>query len=334
MNNSFLSLVLVLDEENEWKQLPENLKRHHTALQQFSHWEIILVNNTDKRSFEAIFNQLPEALRSGIYLINLARKTDKNHAVLAGLDRANGDYTVILDTTFSSLLSQNGTRVQSGEKNKKSKAEHPILPLYRKAREGYDIVYLQAPHRRASFLQKILYANFYHIMRKYSDLEIDPLAHDTRIISRRALNALLRLREKMPFMKAIYSLVGYRATALPTDIPLDRRQQPLKKQLHDSLLTIISYTHFLRSMLLRIFLFATAFLLLVVANALSVKTMGIDLLGNPQEAVSGWTFLVVLISAFFAMTFLILYIMSIYLSNIYQEMKQRPLYVVESFQRV
>lgn len=322
MNNSFLSIVLILDEESDWKQLPGRLQTVYGSLKgQFAHWEIILVNNTDRRQLEGVFDGLEEGLRSGLYLIHLARKTNHHHAALAGFDRANGDYTILLENAF--------LHERDAEESK-----DPILALYEKAREGYDIVYFRAPARKARFSQRLLYGLFYHIMRRYSELDIDPLAHDTRIISRRALNALLRLREKLPFMKAIYSLVGYRSTAVDTSVPIDRRKTPLREQIHNSLLSITSYTHFLRAMLLRVFLFAMGFLILVTANALSVKFIGKDLLGTPQEAVSGWTFLVVLISAFFAMTFLILYIMSIYLSNIYQEIKQRPLYVVEAFQRV
>ena len=71
----------------------------------------------------------------------------------------------------------------------------------------------------------------------------------------------------------------------------------------------------------------------VIVNALSVKFLEVDLFGAQHEALSGWTFLVILISVFFAITCLNLYIMSIYLSNIYQEIKQRPLYIIESIKR-
>ena len=63
------------------------------------------------------------------------------------------------------------------------------------------------------------------------------------------------------------------------------------------------------------------FLFAVVTNAIMVKFMQVDLFGDYHETVPGWTFLVVVISIFFAITCLNLYIMSIYLSNIYQEMK-------------
>ena len=52
-----------------------------------------------------------------------------------------------------------------------------------------------------------------------------------------------------------------------------------------------------------------------------------------EIVLDSWTFLVVLISIFFAITCLNLYIMSIYLSNIYNEIKQRPLYIIESVKR-
>ena len=82
-----------------------------------------------------------------------------------------------------------------------------------------------------------------------------------------------------------------------------------------------------------IFLGSFIFLLIVSSNALLVRFAGIDLTGQAVEAVSGWTYLVLLIAVFFAVTCLNLYIMSIYLSNIYQEIKQRPLYIIESIKR-
>ena len=155
-----------------------------------------------------------------------------------------------------------------------------------------------------------------------------------RLISRRALNSLLRLRENLRYMKAIYSLVGYRTDHIEVEEPpVMEPEEPFSERFKTSLIAITSYTSFLRTMLLWIFLFSFIFLLGVVANAFTVKFLGYDLLGNPQEALSGWTFLVVLISVFFAVTCLNLYIMSIYLSNIYSEIKQRPLYIVESIRR-
>ncbi|MBI5916335.1 MAG: hypothetical protein HY842_13240, partial [Bacteroidetes bacterium] len=75
------------------------------------------------------------------------------------------------------------------------------------------------------------------------------------------------------------------------------------------------------------------FMVAVIGNAIKVKMTNIDIFGDYHNAIPGWTFLVVLSSIFFAITCLILYIMSIYLSNIYQEIKQRPMYIIESVKR-
>ncbi|MBR9920849.1 MAG: glycosyltransferase [Bacteroidetes bacterium] len=317
MNKSFLSVILVLNKPADARELPATLEAIHKQLEKsFSDFEYLLINNTHRRDFHGLEDSLPDSIRKHVFLLNLSSPVNPNHAILAGLDRANGDYTVIFEIDF---------------------ADQPeiIEKLYEKTQEGFDIVYLRASKRRSQFLLRIFYSLFYWILRRYSSLKFDDRAHDTRIISRRALNSLLRLRENLRYMKAIYSIVGFPTASLDVDKPLDRRlNQSFGEQFRTSLLAISSYTTFLRSLLLWIFLMSFGFLILVVGNAVKVRFTQIDLLGKYHETVSGWTFLVVLISIFFAITCLNLYIMSIYLSNIYQEIKQRPLYIIESVKRL
>ncbi len=312
--NSFLSVVIVLHEPGERQRLAAGLQSLHTVLAaHFADYEFVLVNNLPELTPDELIEPLPAELRSSVYLINLSTRTNRNHAILAGLDRANGDYTVIFESQFF---------------------DHPTLlvDLYQKALEGNDIVYLRAPGRSVNPFLGSLYTLFYYILRHYSDLRVDERAHNTRIISRRALNSILRLRENLRYMKAIYSIVGYRTTFLTTDITIGP-DEGLRERFKTSLVAITSYTTFLRSLLLWIFVFSLLFLIGVVVNALKVRFSGVDIFGTPSAAWSGWTFLVILIAIFFAVTCLNLYIMSIYLTNIYSEIKQRPLYIVESVKR-
>lgn len=316
MVNSFISVVGVVNHSQELKVLPDYLNNLFPVLSQhFSDYEIILVNNNFGIPVDPYIEPLPEELKHNIYLLNLSRVANPNHAILAGLDRANGDYTIILGMEF----------FQQPEW---------VLKLFEKTREHYDIVYLRASYREVGLRSRPLYKIFYYILKHYSALQIDEKAHNTRIISRRALNSLLRLRENLRYMKAIYSIVGYRTTYLETDMPLHAGySEAFSERFRTSLVAITSYTTFLRSLLLWIFIFSVIFLLGVIFNALKVKFTGIDLFGNIGEPFSGWTFLVILIAIFFATTCLNLYIMSIYLSNIYNEIKQRPLYIIESIKR-
>lgn len=316
VNNSFISIVTVIEKAESQNQLTAYLNSVFNVVEKsFSDFEIILVNNSHWRGVKEILSPLSPTLKQNIYLLNLSSPVNKNHAIVAGLDRANGDYTVIFE-------------LELGHQ------PELILDLFKKSQEGSDIVYLRAKNRAAKLRNRPFYKIFYWILKKYSNLKIDDRAFDSRIISRRALNSLLRLRENLRYMKAIYSIIGYRMAYIEIDEPLKSENVSFNEKFRTSLIAITSFTTFLRSLLLWIFLGSICFLGIVIFNAIKVKMTNVDIFGTFHEAIPGWTFLVVLTSIFFATTCLMLYIMSIYLSNIYQEIKHRPMYIIESVQRV
>jgi polyisoprenyl-phosphate glycosyltransferase len=316
MHQTFISIVGVIHSGYEVSLLSEYLTNMHGVLKaNFRDYELILVNNTQQLDVEAKIRPLDAEVRQHIFMLNLSMVVNKNHAILAGLDRANGDYTVLWEFHFSQQA-------------------HLVVDLYEKTQAHHDIVYLRATGRQGQKRWRVFYRLFYFILQKYSELDIDPKAHNTRIISRRALNSLLRLRENLRYMKALYSMVGYRTANIEVaePLPIDP-EETFTERFRTFLIAVTSFTNFLRSMLLAIFLFSLFFLIFVVTNALKVKFSGSDLFGTAQHAVGGWTYLVILISVFFAVTCLNLYIISIYLSNIYNEIKNRPLYIIESSKR-
>lgn len=316
MYNSFLSIVTVIQSPADLRLISKLMANLYPLLQEhFSDYEIILVNNAIGSPVEQEMEPLAPELKHNIYLLNLSARTYRNHAILAGLDRSNGDYTVIFELGFY-------------------RQPELVLRLFERTQEHYDIVYLRAQNRQLQWRFRPFYRLFYYILKHYSSLRVDEKALDTRIISRRALNTVLRLRENLRYMKAIYSLVGFRNSYLEVKLPPDfSEEDSFSERFKTSLVAITSFTTFLRSLLLWIFLFSFVFLIGVIFNALKVRFTGVDVFGNVGQALSGWTFLVVLISVFFAITCLNLYIMSIYLSNIYNEIKHRPLYLIESIKR-
>ena len=315
MNLSFLSVVSILHDEEELYQLQKKLTHlGQFLLQNFKDFELILVNNLGVNPPEEAIEKVPIEVRKHIHLINLSSRSNRNFAILAGLDRANGDYSIVLEFPFY-------------ENNEF------INQLYQKTQEGFDLVYLRGIESVQYGSSNYLRDLFYSILRNYSQLKVDPLAHDTRIISRRALNSLLRLRENLRYMKPIYSIIGYRSTFLQTDTPLWNERENFSEQFKTSLVAITSFTSFLSSVALWIFLFSIVMVITVIVNAVMVKMTNYDLMGTYHEALSGWAFTVVIISVFFSITSLNFYLVLIYLSNIYQEIKKRPLYIVESIKR-
>lgn len=316
-HQSFISIVGVLQSQEHVRALAGWLQHLYAELQEhFSDFEFVVVNNCrDIATIDAAIKPLPETLRKHVFLLNLSIPVSRDNAILAGLDRANGDYTAIFEFDFSDK-------------------PQLVTQLWERSQAGHDIVYLRARERRQPFAQRILYRLFYYILRRYSQLRIDPWAHHTRIISRRALNSLLRLRENSRYLKANYALVGYQTAFLPVEEPLHSdTSASFGEQFRTALVAVTSFTTFLRTLLLWIFLFSVLVAGIAVFNAIKVKFTNIDIFGEHVESLSGWAFLVVLMSVFFAITCLNLYVMSIYLSNIYSEIKNRPLYIIESVKR-
>lgn len=317
MRHTFLSVIGVVQTHRDTRELRAWLTGLFAELDsQYTDFEFVVVNNhCDQSVIDEAIKPLPEALRKNIFLLNLSVPVDKNNALLAGLDRANGDYTLIFEFDFAG----------------KPQLVHQ---MWEQTQQGFDIVYLRARERQLPVAHRLMYWIFYGILKRYSNLRIDPRAHHTRIISRRALNSLLRLRENSRYLKAIYSLVGYNTAALDVEEPLTAGADVAwGEQFRTSLVAITSFTTFLRAILLWIFLLSCLFAGAAVFNAVKVKFTGVDIFGEHVQSLSGWAFLVVLMSVFFAITCLNLYIMSIYLSNIYSEIKNRPLYIIESVKR-
>lgn len=318
MRQSFVSIVNVIPANRYVRDLPAWLDGLYREVNgQFSDFEFVLVNNhCDQRLIDEAIKPLPEDLRKNIFLLNLSAPVSRDNALLAGLDRANGDYTVIFEFDFLAK-------------------PQLVTRLWEESQKGADIVYLRARERRHSRSSRMLYKAFYFIMQRWSGLRLDPRAHHTRIISRRALNSLLRLRENSRYLKANYALVGYNTAAIEVEEPLySDPEVTLGEQFRTSLVAISSFTTFLRTLLLWIFLFSVLVAGVAIYNAVKVKLTHVDIFGDRVEnSLTGWASLVVLMSVFFAITCLNLYVMSIYLSNIYSELKNRPLYIIESVKR-
>lgn len=316
-NPAFISVIGVVQTQAQSVYLAQWLSSLYSVVsERFMHFELVLVNNhCDAVVLDSIISHQPEALRKQVFMLNLSAPVSRDNAILAGLDRANGDYCVVFEFDFR-------------------EKPHLIENLWEKGQEGFDIVYLRGPSHRVSWLRGMMQSIFYGIMARYSGLRLDRSAHHTRIISRRALNSLLRLRERSHYLKANYALVGYNTAAI--NVPEPVYPEPgarLSAQFRSALVAVTSFTTFLNSLLLWIFLFSVLIAGISMYNAVKVKLTRVDIFGDYQETLSGWAFLVVLISSFFAITCLNLYVMSIYLSNIYTELKNRPPYIIESVRR-
>lgn len=322
MYNAFISIItLVIPDEQYISRYLLNV--HKVLKENFLDYEIILVNNGFAADLIAKASEhLDKDIKKDITVINLAKSTYSDNAIMSGMDRANGDYTVIFDMDLY------------------SKAEL-ITALYKKTQENFDIVYLQYRDRRLPFLKKLYYKAFYYVMNKYSTLNMDINEHNCRIISRRALNSIIKIRENLRYMRGTFSFVGYNTASLEADIPVEiachaydeTTFQSDNPSFRSALIAIFSFTNLVSRVIMAVFTAAIFFSLFFTADAIMIKIAGVDLFGDPRES-TPTGYLIILVAFLFSLLFFILFIFSVYLTNLNREIKHRPEYFIKSIQRL
>jgi polyisoprenyl-phosphate glycosyltransferase len=242
-----------------------------------------------------------------VFGLRLSRNFGKELAMTAGLDAVEADAAVVIDADLQD-------------------PPELIHELVARWREGHDVVYAKRMEREGeSWLKRITAAGFYRVMGRLSKVPIPSDTGDFRLLSRRALDALLRLRERHRFMKGLFAWVGYRQCAVPY------RRAP-----RHAGRSKFSYWRLWNFALEGITSFSTAPLRVatyagvVVASVAFVSGLWIvfkTLLWG--DAVPGYPSLMVTVLFFGGVQLTALGIIGEYLGRLYDESKQRPLYLIE-----
>lgn len=316
MSREFISIIIILNTREDVSKIADNsLKIDKLSNEVNFSFELILVNNTTSQVVENQIEKIPPAVRKNIFVLNLTNKISFENALLAGLDSANGDYVVIWEINLFSDFEL-------------------IKKMLIKSKENFDIVYLQGAKRKEKLIRRKVTSLFYLILQKETGMQLDKNAFHTRIISRRAINTILKIRTNVRFLKALYPLTGYKSSFIQVPISVPKTtSKNFSTDFFNGLSTIISFSSFFQKSMLRIFLFSFLFTIILIANAFTVKIFNRDLFGQIQEAVPGWGYLVIMISVLFNILFLVIFIMFTYISNINKETTKRPLYILESIKR-
>ena len=102
MYNTFLSIITVVQHHEDVEQVGHLLGKLYPVLKEnFSDFEFIIVNNLHGRDISKKITPLEEALKHHVFQLNLSTVVNRNHAILSGLDRSNGDYTLIFEFDFN-----------------------------------------------------------------------------------------------------------------------------------------------------------------------------------------------------------------------------------------
>jgi glycosyltransferase involved in cell wall biosynthesis len=302
-----VSLVLpVYNEEAVLAELERRLGQLLGELDPSGTWEVIFVNDgSADRSRELLEAACQKEPR--FKLINLSRNFGHQIAITAGLDRAEGDAVVIMDADLQDPPEVIGEMLQ-------------------RFLDGYDVVYAVRRHRAGEgWFKRASAALFYRALKRVVGVDIPTDTGDFRLMSRRAVLALRGLREANRFVRGLVAWIGFRQTAVHYDRNArfaGTTHYPLRKMLRFASDGIVSFS----TLPLRV-----ATLLGVAAGvaAAGVAVWVVYVVIWHVKAVPGWATLMFAVSLAASAQLLMIGILGEYLGRIYDEVKRRPLYLVD-----
>lgn len=300
------SLSCVLPCRNEAANLADLLPRlldEVSALVQ--HWELILVDDGSTDTAEASLADWANV--GGIRVLQLSRNFGKEAALSAGLRAAHGEVVVTMDADGQHDPALIGT----------------LLDAWR---DGADVAYAKRRDRDDEGpLKRAGTRLFFALLNQADRFEVPDGAGDFRLMDRTVVNALLALPERNRFLKGLYAWVGFRSVAVPYTPARrlnGRSHFGLARLLRLSLDGLTAFTTWpLRAVSLIGFTLAAAAFMYGGYLTLSYLLYG--------HEVGGWTTIVVALMLFSGLQLVSLGIVGEYVGRIFEEAKQRPLYIVK-----
>ncbi len=303
------SVTLVLPVYNEERVIPELVRRLGLLLGEqdpAGRWEVLFINDgSADRSRELLDAACREEPR--FRLLNLSRNFGHQIAITAGVDRAQGEAVVIMDADLQDPPEVIGQ----------------MLELFA---QGYDVVYgVRRKRHGESWFKRASAALFYRTLKRVVGVDIPTDTGDFRLMSRRVVLALRGLREANRFVRGLVAWVGFRQTAVYYDRSArfaGDTHYPLHKMLRFATDGIISFS----TLPLRV---ATLLGILSGLAALVVAGWVLFVVITGIHAVPGWATLMLAVSLASSAQLLMIGILGEYLGRIYDEVKRRPLYLVD-----
>ncbi|MEW5986836.1 MAG: glycosyltransferase family 2 protein [Chloroflexota bacterium] len=295
---------------NEEAVLPELYRRISQVMEQTGEaWELVLVNDGSRDNSAAAIAELHQQ-DGRVRGVSLARNFGFQIAVTAGLDFAQGDAIILIDADL-----QDPPEV--------------ILEMIGKWREGFDVVYgVRTEREGETWFKKFTAKAFYRLIHRITSVNIPRDTGDFRLMDRRVVQAIRQMPERNRFLRGMVSWVGFRQTGVYYKRHArfaGETKFSLRKMTRFALDAITSFSYF--PLQLATYL---GFTVAAVSAISIVVVIALRLFGHSQELLGQATTLVAVL--FLGGVQLIsLGIIGEYLGRIYDEVKGRPLYLVERY---
>ncbi|MFM9978429.1 MAG: glycosyltransferase family 2 protein [Sphingomonadaceae bacterium] len=268
-------------------------------------YELVLVNDGSKDGTWPAMQALAAA-DPQLVAINLSRNHGHQLALTAGLDLARGERILILDADLQD--------------------PPELLPdmIAMMEREAADVVYAVRRARAGeNFVKKATAALFYRLLARLTDTDIPLDTGDFRLMTRRALDAFLRMPEQARFIRGMVAWIGFRQVPFAYDRAerlAGETSYPITKMIRLALDAITGFSTAPLRFASHFGLALTLTLVLVLIYILFAWAFG--------RTVPGWTSLMLVVLGIGAVQMFVLGLIGEYLGRLYIEAKKRPLYIV------
>ena len=301
-------LSIVVPCFNEEACIPELHRRLTAAAREAvgEAYEIVLVNDGSRDGSWPAMQELADT-DPHVVGVNLSRNHGHQLALTAGLDLCRGETILIIDADLQDppeLLS-------------------PMLESMRE--QDADVVYGVRRSRSGETAFKRATAHgFYRLLSRATEIDIPLDAGDFRLMSRRALDALLAMPEQSRFIRGMVAWIGFRQVPFAYDREVrfaGTTKYPLSKMLRFALDALTGFS----SAPLK--LASHAGLLLSLGSLLILAYIAYAFIAG--RSIQGWTSLMLVVVVFGAVQMFVLALMGEYIGRLYNEVKGRPLYIVQ-----
>ncbi len=302
----FVSVVVpCLNEEDNVRPLYERLRA--TLDGAGVDWELIFSLDPCTDGTEQVIADV-RGSDPRVKMLRLSRRFGQPAATIAGLAVAGGDAMVVIDCDLQD-------------------PPELIADLIAKWREGYDVVYAQRRTREGeTMVKRMVAAGGYKMIKRVAEVEIPPNTGDFRLMSRRVVQEVLSLSETHGFLRGLVAVVGFKQVAVQYDRDAraagDAHYNRFLGSMRIGLNGVIGFSRYPLQVISMIGLVVFVFAMLLSVTYLFLKLAGVGIVwGNPT--------LVIIISFFSGIQMLSLGVMGEYVGRIYDEVKQRPMYIVD-----
>ncbi|MEJ2759294.1 MAG: glycosyltransferase family 2 protein [Anaerolineales bacterium] len=268
-------------------------------------WEFVLVDDGSSDRTAAVMRELAEA-DERVRPVIFSRNFGQQSAVKAGLDYARGQAVVVIDADL-----QDPPEV--------------ILQLIEKWREGYEVVYAQRTVREGeTFFKKLTARLFYRLINRITDINLPLDTGFFRLLDRRVVDEINKLTEHHRFFRGISIWVGYKQTAVPYRREAryaGETKYPLRKMMKLAMTAITGFSYFPLQVATYLGFISSGISILFIPVVIIMRLMGNqEFLGQAST----------LISVLFlgGVQLIFLGILGEYIGRIYDEVRNRPLYIV------